>query len=69
LPVLVLGANAAFIAVTPYSTFREPLGMFRLLCGLIIAVLLFGASIKSKRVLNYSVFWLAALFFLLNEVN
>lgn len=67
LPVLMLGANAAFIPLTPNSTFREPLGMTRLLCGLVLAVLVFGAYAKSKRVLNYSVLWLAMLAFLFNE--
>lgn len=69
LPVLALGANAAFLPFTPHSTFREPLGMIRLLCGLVLAVLIFGAYARSRRVLNYSVFWLAALVMLVNEAR
>jgi hypothetical protein len=59
--VLVLGANAAFIAVTPHATFREPLGLIRLATGLVLATVLYGAQAGSRRVLNYSLLWLAAL--------
>jgi hypothetical protein len=59
--VLALGANAAFIALTPFSTFREPLGLSRLATGLVLATVLFGAHTRSQRVLNYALFWLAAL--------
>lgn len=69
LPVWVLGANAAIFPFTPFSTYSEPLGLVRLVCGLVLAVLLFGAYSGSKRVLNYAVFWIAALVMLLNEVR
>ncbi len=59
--VLALGANAGLIAVLPFSTFREPLSLVRLATGLVLCTLLFGAQARSRRVLNYSVFWLAAL--------
>ncbi|GAB4580572.1 MAG: hypothetical protein Fur0022_33140 [Anaerolineales bacterium] len=59
--VWALAANAAIIPFTPYSTFREPFGMIRFIDGFVLATLLFGAHIRSKRVLNYSLFWCAAL--------
>lgn len=63
-PVLTLAVNAGFILFTPSSTFREPLGLIRLAVGLVLSVILFGAHAQSKRVLNYSLFWIAALVFL-----
>ncbi len=69
LPVWVLGANAAIFPFTPFSTYSEPLGLVRLVCGLVLAVLVFGASSGSRRVLNYAVFWIAALVMLLNEAR
>lgn len=69
LPVLVLGANAAIFPVTPFSTYSEPLGFVRLVCGLVLAVLVFGAYAQSRRVLNYALFWIAALAMLLNEAR
>lgn len=59
--VWALAANAAIIPFTPFSTFREPFGMIRFIDGLVLATILFGAYTRSKRVLNYSLFWIAAL--------
>jgi hypothetical protein len=67
LAAMALAANAGFIPFTPFSTFREPLGMLRLATGLVMALVLFGAYRRSRRVLNYSVLWLAALAFLIND--
>jgi hypothetical protein len=65
--VCALAANAGFIPFTPSSTFREPLGLIRFTCGLVLATLFYGAHTKSSRVLNYSLLWLASLVFLLKE--
>jgi len=59
--VLALGANAALIAVLPFSTFREPIALVRLATGLVLSTILFGAHTRSARVLNYSLLWVAAL--------
>jgi hypothetical protein len=67
LPVLALAANAALLPFTPFSTFREPLGMTRLMVGFVLSTLYFGAYTRSRRVMNYAVFWLAALVMLLND--
>ncbi len=65
--VLVLGANAGFIALTPFSTFREPLGLIRLATGLVLATVLYAAQFGSRRVLNYAWLWLAALALIVQE--
>jgi len=65
--VCALAVNAGFIPFTPSSTFREPLGLIRFACGLVLATILYGAYTKSSRVLNYSLLWLAGLVFLLKE--
>ncbi|MGH2522353.1 MAG: AZOBR_p60025 family cell surface glycopolymer formation protein [Anaerolineales bacterium] len=62
--VWALAANAGLIPFIPFSTFREPLGLVRLAAGLVLATLWYGAHARSRRVLNYSLFWLAALAFL-----
>jgi hypothetical protein len=43
---LLLLANAAMIAFAPFSTFREPLGILRLACGLIVCFWLYAAAKK-----------------------
>ena len=65
--VLALAANAGLIAVLPFSTFREPLAMVRLASGLVLCTVLFGAHIRSRRVLNYSLFWIAGLFLIVRS--
>jgi hypothetical protein len=41
---LLLLANAAMVAFAPFSTFREPLGILRLACGLILCMGLYAAA-------------------------
>ncbi len=69
LPVWMLAANAAVFPVAPFSTYSEPLGLVRLVCGLVLATLIFGAHTRSRRVLNYAVLWLLALAMLANEAR
>jgi len=56
--VLALFINALVIPFLPFSTFREPGGVLRFACGLVLAVLLLAGKYNMKRVLNYSLFWL-----------
>jgi hypothetical protein len=65
--VAVLLLQAAVLLFLPNSTWREPLAMARLAVGLVAATLLYGALRRSRRVLTFSFFWLAALALLLNE--
>lgn len=64
---MVLLAQAAVVPFLPFSTWREPLAMARLAAGLVVATLLYGALCRSRRVLIYSLFWMATLAFLINE--
>jgi hypothetical protein len=45
----LLLANAAMVAFAPFSTFREPLGILRLACGLILCLWLYAAAKKLDR--------------------
>jgi hypothetical protein len=65
--VCVLLINALIVPFTPQSTMREPLGMARLIVGLVAAVILWGAYRKSRRALNYSLLWIATLVLAINE--
>jgi hypothetical protein len=64
--VLVLGLflNAISVMVMPFSTFRETGGVIRYICGLALSVLLYAASRRNMRVLNYSFLWLVLNTFL-----
>lgn len=65
--VWVLLAQAAVLPFLPFSTWREPLAMARLGSGLVAATLLYGALRRSRRVLNWSMVWLATLALLIDE--
>ena len=64
---VLLLVQAGALLFLPFSTWREPLAMARMTVGLVAAVLLYGTLRRSRRVLNYSMFWLATLAFLVNE--
>lgn len=55
--VYLLLANAIILPFLPFSTYREPLGLFRFLVGLVICVLLYAAWSKARRALRYSTLW------------
>jgi hypothetical protein len=63
----MLLTNALIILFLPQSSFREPLAMLRLTSGLMITTILYGAARRSKRVLNYTLLWLATMVFLFKE--
>lgn len=52
--------NAIFMLFLPDLTFRESSAVIRVIQGLAISILLFGALTRSNRILNYSVLWLFA---------
>ncbi len=67
-PVIVaLMANAVLMVVTPFSTFREPLGIFRLATGLVLATILYAGQVRSKRGLLLALLWLSSLALLVRE--
>jgi hypothetical protein len=63
----MLLTNALVTVFLPQSTFREPLAMLRLTTGLVTSTILYGAANRSKRILNYTLLWLASLVFLTKE--
>jgi hypothetical protein len=65
--VALLLTQAIVLPFLPFSTWREPLAMARLTAGLIAATLLYGAQRRSRRVLTYSLGWLATLALLIDE--
>ncbi len=66
--VFALLLNAVVILFLPNSTFREPVAMLRLTQGLSVSMLLYGALVGSRRILNYSTYWLATNVLLMKGV-
>lgn len=62
---LALFFNCLAIVVLPFSTFREPGGLLRFACGLVLALLLFASRNDLRKVLNYCWLWLVLNVFLL----
>jgi hypothetical protein len=57
--------NALMVALAPYSTFREPLGILRLACGLILSLWLYAAAGKKTWWMKLGLVGLAYLPFIL----
>ncbi|MGA9533824.1 MAG: hypothetical protein WBR18_13985 [Anaerolineales bacterium] len=57
-PLLLHGL---IIMITPYSTFREPLGLVRVATGLTLSIVVVAVVQEMRRPLNYAWFWLAYL--------
>ncbi len=53
----LLLANALIIPFTPFSTFAEPIAIFRFIAGLQIALILYAAGRQMPRPLRYSTLW------------
>jgi hypothetical protein len=67
-PVIVaLVANALLMVVSPFSTFREPLGIIRLATGLVLATILYAGQVRSRRGLLLALLWLSGLAILVRE--
>lgn len=64
--VLMIFVHVGFMSVLPAATAREPAAMLRITQGLVIAALLYGSLIKSRRILNYSILWIGTLAILVN---
>lgn len=65
--VLALLLNSLAIAFSPFSTFREPVGILRFSCGLVLAVVFYAGRYQLHRVLKYSLFWIAMNVFLIKS--
>jgi hypothetical protein len=67
-PVIVaLIANGALMVVTPFSTYREPLGIIRLATGLVLATILYAGQVRSRRGVLLALLWLSSLALLVHE--
>jgi hypothetical protein len=55
--VFLMLANAAIMPFVPFSTYREPLGTFRFVVGLVITVVLYAALRRDFRALRWSTYW------------
>jgi hypothetical protein len=60
----LLLAHAAILPFLPHSTYREYLGVFRAIPGLVLMVVLYSAERDEHRVLMYTTFWITLLLFL-----
>jgi hypothetical protein len=52
------------MAFLPFSTYRETGGLLRFACGLVLAMVLFAARFRLRKVLNYSLAWMVLNAFL-----
>lgn len=57
--------NTLIMLFVPFSTYREPLGIFRFIAGLQIAVILYAAQTRNMRVLRYSTLWILTMLFII----
>jgi len=62
--VLALFLNSLAMAFLPFSTYRETGGLLRFACGLVLAMVLFAARFRLRKVLNYSLAWMVLNAFL-----
>jgi hypothetical protein len=59
--VVMILVHVAFMLALPRLTAREPAAMIRITQGLMLSALLYGGLIRSSRILNYSLLWIATL--------
>ncbi|MDM8518745.1 hypothetical protein QUF64_01760 [Anaerolineales bacterium HSG6] len=56
--IISLFLHSLILLCLPASTMREPAAMMRLTQGLMVAMLLYGAWVKSPRILRYTTLWI-----------
>jgi hypothetical protein len=56
--------SAALIPFLPSSNILDPLGISRVLIGLVVAFLFFGAKNNNKKLLNYSLLFCISVIFI-----
>lgn len=65
LPVaIILALHVIMMATLPFSTYVDLPGVLRLTSGLVVATVAFAALTRSRKMLNYSMLWIASLIFL-----
>lgn len=58
---VTLALHLIMMATLPFSTYVDLPGMLRLASGLVVATLAYAVTVRSHRILNYSLLWNAAL--------
>ncbi len=65
----LLCINVVLMLFVPFSTYREILGILRFIVGLQIAVILYAAARRQRRILMYSTFWfMTSLIVVLSDI-
>lgn len=59
-PAIVLALHVIMMATMPFSTYVDLPGVLRLTSGLVVSTLIFAAFQRARRILNYSMLWLAS---------
>ena len=60
----ILALHVLMMTTLPFSTYVDLPGVLRLTSGLVVATVVFGAMVRSRKMLNYSLLWLASVVFL-----
>jgi hypothetical protein len=61
---LILTLHLILMATLPFSTYVDLPGVLRLTSGLVVATVVYGALMRSRKLLNYSALWLLSLAYL-----
>jgi hypothetical protein len=61
---LILTLHLILMATLPFSTYVDLPGVLRLTSGLVVATVVYGALMRSRKLLNYSSLWLLSLAYL-----
>jgi len=61
---IIVSLHVLMMATLPFSTYVDLPGVLRLTSGLVVSTVVLGAMIRSRKMLNYSLLWIASLVFL-----
>jgi hypothetical protein len=65
----LLWVNVLLMFFVPFSTYRELLGILRFIVGLQIAMIIYAAARRQRRILMYSTFWfMTSLVVILSDI-
>lgn len=58
---IILALHILMMATLPFSTYVDLPGVLRLTSGLVVATLVYAATIRSGKMLRYALFWLGSI--------
>ena len=61
---VIVALHILMMATLPFSTYVDLPGVLRLTSGLVVSTVVFGATVQSRKMLNYSMLWIASVVFL-----